>query len=85
MQLVVNFLVIFQIILKYIMVDMDLMTLKLQLQTLPDLIWTRNGKVVGGPPIVQVTNVRTLCDVMNEVSMSKEMFSEVIKLLTIFL
>ena len=85
MQLVVNFLVIFQIILKYIMVDMDLMTLKLQLQTLPDLICTRNGKVVGGPPIVQVTNVRTLCDVMNEVSMSKEMFSEVIKLLTIFL
>ena len=51
---------------------------------LPDLIHTRNGKVVGAPPIVQVTNVRTLCDVMNEVSTSKEMFSEMIKLLAIF-
>ena len=51
---------------------------------LPYLIHTRNGKVIGAPPIVQVTNDRTLCDVMNEVSTSKEMFSEVINLLTIF-
>lgn len=64
--------------------DSDLMRLKIQLQMLPDLIRTRNGKVVGVPPIIQVINVRTLCDIMNEVSMSKEMFSKVIKLLTIF-
>ena len=35
-------------------------------------------------PIKEVTNLRTLCDIMNELSMSKEMFSEVIRLLKIF-
>ena len=31
--------------------DMDLMRLKIQLQMLPDLIHTRNGKVVEVPPL----------------------------------
>lgn len=65
-----KFLVIFHNILKYTMADTDIMRLKIQM--LPDLIHTRNGKVAGAPPIVQVTNDRTLCDVTNEVSTSKE-------------
>ena len=32
----------------------------------------------------RVTNVRILCDIMNEVSMSKEMFSKVLRLMKIF-
>ena len=64
--------------------DVDLIKLKIQLQMLPDLLRTRNTKIPNCIPIKRVTNVQTLCDVMNEVSMSKEMFSEVHKLLKIF-
>ena len=51
---------------------------------LPDRICTRNMKIPNCVPIKRVTNVQTLCDVMNEISMSKEMFSEVHRLLKIF-
>ena len=64
--------------------DVDLGTLKIQLQMLPDLIRTRNTKIPNCVPIKRVTNVQTLSDVMNEISMSKEMFSEVHRLLKIF-
>ena len=37
--------------------DMNLMRLKIQLQMLPHLISTRNGKIVGAPPIVHLSNV----------------------------
>ena len=60
--------------------------LQIQLQKLPDLIGTRNKKLSPGEvPISKVTNVRTLCDVLNQdVPMSGEMFSEVKRLLKIF-
>ena len=64
--------------------DADLGKLKVQLQMLPDQIRTRNTKIPNCVPIKRVTNVQTLCDVMNEISMSKEMFSEVHRLLKIF-
>ena len=63
--------------------DVDLAKLKTQLLMLPDLIKTRNLKV-NSPPIRKVTNVRTICDIMNEVGVAKELFSEVFRLLLIF-
>ena len=64
--------------------DLDLARLHIQLQMLPDLIRTRNMKLTNDIPIRKVTNVRTLCEVMNEVPMSKGMFSEVLRLIKIF-
>ena len=64
--------------------DLDLARLQIQLQILPDLIRTRNMKLSNDIPIRKVTNVRTLCEVMNEVPMSKGMFSEVLRLIKIF-
>lgn len=64
--------------------NVDLVKLKIQLQMLPDLLRTRNKQIPNCVPIKRVMNVQTLCDVMNEVSMSKEMFSEVHKLLKLF-
>ena len=64
--------------------DLDLARLHIQLQMLPDLIRTRNMKLTNDIPIRKVTNVRTLCEVMNEVPMSKAMFSEVLRLIKIF-
>ena len=52
---------------------------------LPDLIRTRNIKLLNSVPIKEVTNIRTLCDLTKEVSMSKEMLSEVVHLIQIFL
>lgn len=60
------------------------MRMKTQLQMLPDLVRTRNVKVPNCIPIKSVTNVRTICDIMNEINISKEMLSEVLKLLKIF-
>ena len=64
--------------------DIDLKKLKTQLQMFPDLVQTRNVKVPNCIPIKSVTNVRTICDIMNEINISKEMLSEVLKLLKIF-
>ena len=64
--------------------DIDLKKLKTQLQMLPDLVQTRNVKIPNCIPIKSVTNVRTICDIMNEINISKEMLSEVLKLLKIF-
>ena len=64
--------------------DIDLQKLKHQLQMQPDLIRTRNVNVPNCIPIKSVTNVRTICDIMNEINMSKEMLSEVLKLLKIY-
>ena len=50
----------------------------------PDLIRTRNRMDSSAGPIKEVTNMRTFCDIINELSMSKEMFSEVIRPLKIF-
>ena len=62
--------------------DLDLSKLKTQLSMLPDLIVTRNTR--NSVPIKKVTNVRTICDIINETSVGREMLSEVIKLLKIF-
>lgn len=62
--------------------DVNLTKLKLQLPMLPDLVRMRNSKI--SPPIKNVTKVRTICDIMNELSFSKEMFSDVNRLLRIF-
>lgn len=64
--------------------DLDLARLKVQLQMVPDLITTRNKKLPNMVPITKMTNLRALCDAMNEVSMSKDMVSEVRRLLQIF-
>ena len=47
---------------------------------LPDLIHTRNMMPTCDVAITRVTNIQTLCEVINEVSMSKVMFSEVLYL-----
>jgi len=65
--------------------DLDLPRLKVQLQMLPDLNRTRNIKLPNSVPIKEVTNVRTLCDLIHKVSMSKEMLSEVVHLIRFFL
>lgn len=64
--------------------DLDLPRLKVHMQMLPELVRTRNTKLANSVPIKQVLNLRTLHDIMNEVSMSKEMLSEVLRLLKIF-
>ena len=64
--------------------DVDLLRLKTQLLMLPDLIRTRNLKLPNCLPIKRVTNVRTICDIMNEIGISKEMLSEVLRLLNFF-
>ena len=64
--------------------DIDLTRLKVQLQMMPDLIRTRNQLPTNLVPIKKVTNVRTICDVMNDVSVSKDMLSQVHRLLKIF-
>ena len=64
--------------------DVDIKQLIAQLRMLPDLLRVYNEK---NPQtsIKKDTNLRTLCDVMNDVSCSKTMFSEVFKLLHIVL
>ena len=61
---------------------MDL--LQIQLQMLPDLIKTYNQNQ-HNITIKEVTLITTLCDIMNTISVSKTMLSEVFKLLHIFL
>ena len=58
--------------------------LVIQLSMLPDLVRTYNER---NPQIAikEVTNIRTLCEVMNDMASSKCMFSEVCMLLRILL
>ena len=64
--------------------DIDRHCLITQLKTLPALIRTYNER---NPPtgINKVTNLRTLCEIMNDVSSSKSMFREVFYLIRILL
>ena len=64
--------------------DVILPRLKIQLYMLPDLIRTWNQKKETAIPIRKVTNVRTKCDVLNNTPSSKDMFSEVCRLIQIF-
>ena len=63
--------------------DVDFERLTVQLKMIPDLLSTRNAQV-GSIPIREVTNVRTLSEVMNELSVSKGMLSQVDRLIRIF-
>ena len=64
--------------------DIDLTKLKLQLLMLPDLIRTKNSRSPNTVPLKKVTNVRTICEVMNDIDIGKEMLSEVFRLFQIF-
>ena len=52
--------------------EIDIERLKIQLQMLPELIRTFNEK----NPAIAVKNLRTLCEVMSDVSSSKNLFCE---------
>ncbi|MCG8626103.1 MAG: hypothetical protein MJE68_29410, partial [Proteobacteria bacterium] len=54
--------------------------LAIQLQMVPELVRTFNERNPASS-IKQVTNLRTLCEMMNDVNSSKTMFSEVRALL----
>ena len=62
--------------------DVNFDRLKIQIQMLPDLLKSYN---VANPSqkIKNVTNLRTVCDIMNSIESSKVMLSEVYKLLRI--
>lgn len=64
--------------------DVDEQRLCVQLKMLPDLVRTYNERNPA-TPIKQVTSLRTLCDIINDVSRSKVMFSEVFRLLCLVL
>ena len=63
--------------------DLNMERLKVQLAMLPDLIKTANEQYHFG--IKKVTSINTLCDVMNTGNFSKTMFSEVDRLLRVYL
>jgi hypothetical protein len=61
----------------------DISRLSLQLKMLPDLLHASNqGKKVS---VKKVTSINTICDIMNNAAIGKSMFSEVHKLLCIYL
>ena len=64
--------------------DMDILQLSAQLHMLPDLLLAYNDK---NPQTVikKVTNLRTVCEIFNDITYSKTMFSEVFKLLRLTL
>ena len=50
---------------------------------LPDVIRVRNHKLQNDVPITKVTNVQKVYSVKSEISLGKEMFSEVLRLIKI--
>ena len=64
--------------------DIDIECLRIQLKMLPELIRTYTEKNPA-TPIKKVTNLRTLCDIMTDVSSSKSLLCEVYNLLHIAL
>ena len=64
--------------------NLDLSRLKHQLSMLPDIIRVRNQKLENSLQITNVTNVQSICFIMAEISLSKEMFSEVVCLIKLF-
>ena len=57
--------------------DLDTTHLVTQLQMLPELIWTYN-ECNPQTVIQRVTSLRTLCDVMNTVTVSRSMFNKLL-------
>ena len=68
--------------LKLLEKDMDILQLSAQLRMLPDLLLAYNDK---NPQTVikKVTNLRTVCEIFNDITYSKTMFSEVFELLVL--
>ena len=64
--------------------EIDIERLRIQLQMLPKLVRTFNEKN-SATAIKKVTNLRTLCKVMSNVSSSKNLLCEVFNLLCIAL
>ena len=64
--------------------DLDATRLAPQLQMLPQLLRTYN-ECYPQTAIQRITNVRTLCDIMNNVTVSRTMFDQINKLLHILL
>lgn len=64
--------------------EIDIPRLKIQLQMLPDLLRTYNEKNPS-TPIKRVTSLRTLCDVICDLSSSRSLLNEVSHLLKIVL
>ena len=65
--------------------EIDFKRLEAQLAMLPDLVETVNLQNASQVVITQVTAISTVCDMMNNSSFCKAMFSEVHKLLRIYL
>ena len=63
--------------------DIDVNRLIPQLSVMPEVVNIFNKE--SGSTVKKVTTVRTICDIMNNTSSSKVMFSEVDKLLKIYL
>ena len=63
--------------------DFQMQSLKVQLRLLPDLI-KRHGELTGHK-ICKVTNIRTVCEVMNSNPVAKRMCSELHLLLRLYL
>ena len=64
--------------------DVDVDRFLLQLKMLPDLVKAYN-ETHSSTPVRKVTNVRTLCEILNNVSSSKSLFSEVFKMIQLLL
>ena len=64
--------------------DLDKASLSNQLKMLPQLVHTYNA---GNPqtPIREVTSLRTMCDIMNSISVSRTLFNQIDRLLHIIL
>ena len=62
----------------------DDLDLKYQLSILPDVIQVRNEKFENNLLITKVTNAKTICSILAEVSFGKEMLSEVVCLIKLF-
>ena len=60
--------------------EIDIERLRIQLQMLPELIRTFNEKN-SATAVKKVTNLRTLCEVMSDVSSSKSLLCEIFSLL----
>ena len=67
--------------------DIEFQRLEAQLKVLPDLVHTVNqqSKTQGQVAIKEVTTMSTICDLMNTSSFGKSMFSEVHRLLLLYL
>ena len=65
--------------------DINFQSLETQLSMLPDFVKTHNELNKKEIPIKRITSVYTICDLMNSSSFGKSMFTEINKLLCLYL